>query len=510
MSPADPDQGPTSATVNGPAVSGEEEAGRAQAALMERPQLSIRTRVIVVFLVLFVLCTGITVAAVSFLSSVESSIVFLENASTYSLELEEARRNEKNFFLYGTGLPEALASASLSRTHLERDSIRIQHVVGPAAFAEMKRSIDRYQSLLRQLIAADRVGHQDGLQEIEVSLRTEGAKLLRDAQEMIDRERTQMSATLHTSRLAAVGFLAFMLFIMVLFGSYVLRAVLQPLDRFTQYMGRIGAGNFQPITPTRKYRDEFSHLALAFNQMISELKHRQNQLLESGRMAAVGTLTSGIAHELNNPLNNIGLSVEALTDDFDDLSDAEKRKMLEQIYTQVERASATVSNLLDFTRKGRAVFARLPVGNAVETAKRLVANEAKLANVEWNVQLPEDLPQVRGHPHDLQQVFLNLFLNAIQAMPDGGELRVLADAVDGEWVRIQVADTGRGIPAAQLPMIFDPFFTTKDPGTGTGLGLSVTHGIIEEHGGRIEVKSEEGRGATFLVFLPVAKEDVTA
>jgi two-component system NtrC family sensor kinase len=474
---------------------------------MGRPKLSIRTRVVVVFLVLFVLCTGITIAAVSLLYSFESRIVFLENASAYSLEIEEARRNEKNFFLYGTGLPEASASASLSRTYLERDSIRIQDVIGRPAFAEMKQSLDRYESLLRQLMAADRAGSELGQQEIEVSLRTEGARLLRGAQEMIDRERTQVSSMLQTSRLAAVGFLAFMLLITVLFGSYVLKAVLKPLDRFTQYVGRIAAGNFEPITPARRYRDEFSHLALAFNQMISELKNRQSQLLESGKMAAVGTLTSGIAHELNNPLNNIGLSVEALTDDFEDLSDAEKRRMLEQIYVQVERASATVRNLLDFTRKGRAVFARLQVQNAVQAAERLVGNEARLAGVEWNVQLPEDLPEVKGHPHDLQQVFLNLFLNAIQAMPDGGELGVCADVVDGEWIRIQVTDTGRGIPEAQLPMIFDPFFTTKDPGTGTGLGLSVTHGIIEEHGGRIDVTSAEGRGTTFFVFLPIAKDN---
>ncbi len=506
MSPPESPQDPSTATSSSPASSSEEEAGRAQAALLGRPELSLRARVVVVFLVLFVLCTGITVAAVAFLYSFESRIIFLENASTYSFEIEEARRNEKNFFLYGTGLAEASASASLARTYLERDSVRIRLVAGRSAFDDMERSLDRYESLLRQLMAADQLGSGMGLQEIEVSLRTEGARLLRDAQEMIDRERTQVSAMLHTSRLAAVGFLAFILLVMVLFGSYVLRAVLKPLERFTEYVGRIGAGNFQPITPTRRYRDEFSRLALAFNQMISEVKNRQDQLLQSGKMAAVGTLTSGIAHELNNPLNNIGLTVEALSDDFDDLSDADKRRMLDQIYTQVERASATVRNLLDFTRKGRAVFARFQVTNAVRTAKRLVSNEAKLADVTWDVRLPEDLPEVRGHPHDLQQVFLNLFLNAIQAMPNGGTLRVRAEVVEDEWIRIQVTDTGRGIPEEQIPMIFDPFFTTKDPGTGTGLGLSVSHGIIEEHGGRIEVESKPGRGTTFSVLLPIAQE----
>ncbi|MFH1609247.1 MAG: ATP-binding protein, partial [Candidatus Bipolaricaulota bacterium] len=451
------------------------------------------------------LCSGITLAAVAFLSSFESRIAFLETAGSCSFEIEEARRNEKNFFLYGTGLPEASASASLALSYLERDSARVQEVVGRAAFREMRGSLERYIGLLGQLTAVEGVGNDLGRQEIEVALRTEGAQLLQDAQEMIERERSSVSSTLQTSRVVAFGFLALILLTMVLFGSYVIRAVLKPLSRFTEYVGRIGAGNFQPIMPARRYRDEFSRLALAFNQMILELQNRQEQLLQSGKMAAVGTLTSGIAHELNNPLNNIGLTVESLTDDYDELSDEDKRRMLSQIYTQVERAGATVRNLLDFTRKGRSVFARLQVGNAVRTAKRLVSNEARLGGVVWDFDLPEDLPEIRGNPHDLQQVFLNLFLNAIQAMPKGGELRVRAHVVEGRVLCIDVTDTGEGIPPEHLPQIFDPFFTTKDSGMGTGLGLSVSHGIIGEHGGRIEVVSDPGTGTTFSVCLPMVE-----
>jgi two-component system NtrC family sensor kinase len=147
---------------------------------------------------------------------------------------------------------------------------------------------------------------------------------------MIEQERNSVSSMLQTGRIVAFGFLALMLLTVVLFGSYVIQAVLRPLARFTEYVGRIGAGNFQPIKPARRYRDEFSRLAIAFNQTILELQYRQEQLLQSGKMAAVGTLTSGIAHELNNPLNNIGLTVEALMDDFDELPDDAKRRMLSQ------------------------------------------------------------------------------------------------------------------------------------------------------------------------------------
>jgi signal transduction histidine kinase len=482
-----------------------EDAEQVELALLERPEISIRTRIIAVFLILFVLCSGVTVAGVVLLSSFESRIIFLERADSYSFQIEEARRYEKNFFLYGTGLPEAFASANLALDYLQEDSVRFREVAGRTGYAGMIESLERYIGLLRQLMAEESAGMEVGRQEIEAALRTEGAQLLQDAQEIIERERNSVSTMLFTSRAGAIGFLALMLFTMVLFGSYVIRAVLGPLTRFNEYVERVGAGNFQPIKPVRRYRDEFSRLAIAFNHTILELQNRQEQLLQSGKMAAVGTLTSGIAHELNNPLNNIGLTVEALMDDFDQLSDEEKRRMLSQAYTQMERAGATVRNLLDFTRKGRSIFTRFQVVKAVETAKRLVGNEARLADVTWSVNLPENLPEIRGHPHDLQQVFLNLFLNGIQAMPEGGELRVEADVVDGEWVCVRVADSGPGISPEHLSEIFDPFFTTKEPGKGTGLGLSVSHGIIEEHGGRIEVTSDPGQGTVFSVYLPLAE-----
>ncbi|MEJ2187258.1 MAG: HAMP domain-containing sensor histidine kinase [Gemmatimonadota bacterium] len=477
----------------------------AQQALMQRPVLSIRTRVIVVFVVLFVLLSVVTAAAVVFLSAFEAKIVFLEGASSYSTEIEEARRNEKNFFLYGTGLPEALAAASVAHSHLRRSADQMRSVVGRDKYAEMDASLGRYESLLERLVEVEQTGAGSGQRRaIEVRLRTEGAQLLSDAQEMIDGERLAVSAMLHTSRIAVLGFLGFMLLVMVLFGGFVIRAVLGPLNRFMQYVARIGGGDYTPIRPARKYRDEFSSLALGFNQMLGEIVSRQDQLVQSGKMAAVGTLTSGIAHELNNPLNNIGLTVEALTDDFDAYTDEQKRRMLEQAYTQVERASTTVRNLLDFTRKDRSAFTTFDVADAVASALRLVSNEAMLAGVECRTSLDAALPAIQGNPHDLQQVFLNLLLNAIQAMPGGGEMRITG-SVEGDAVRIDVEDEGVGIAVEHLEKIFDPFFTTKGVGEGTGLGLSVSHSIVEKHGGRIQVESTPGKGTTFSVYLPVAE-----
>jgi signal transduction histidine kinase len=243
-------------------------------------------------------------------------------------------------------------------------------------------------------------------------------------------------------------------------------------------------------------------LAIALNRMLDELQFRQEQLLQSRKMAAVGTLTSGIAHELNNPLNNISLTVETLLDDYEALNDDRKRRLLNDIFSQVQRAGATVRNLLDFTRKDVPVRVMVAIGEVIETTLQLVGNALALSEVRTRVEMAPDLPPVRGNPRNLQQVFLNLFLNAIQAMPKGGDLDVTAAKEDG-FVRVAVRDTGVGIPEEEMEKIFEPFFTTKEAGEGTGLGLSVVYSIIEHHGGRVEVTSQPGQGSTFRVFLPV-------
>ena len=285
----------------------------------------------------------------------------------------------------------------------------------------------------------------------------------------------------------------------------IIDRIVAPLGRFHRYTARIAAGDYSLISPARKYRDEFSQLAVAINRMIHELELRQQQLMQSGKMAVVGTLTSGIAHELNNPLNNIGLTTEALIEDFADHSEEDKLRMLQQIHTQVERASSTVRNLLDFTRKDKPVFTGVSIPEVIQDTARLLSNEMEFADIDFRSLLDRSLPPVVGNPRNLQQVFLNLMLNSIQAMPKGGRLTISA-AVEDKYLRVEVHDTGIGIKAENLAKVFDPFFSTKEPGQGTGLGLAVSYGIIEAHNGKISVQSEESKGTTFSVYLPLQPE----
>jgi len=472
--------------------------------LEERPRVTLRFRIALVFVICAIFIGSITVGSMVMLSRFQTKMHFLEAADDCAFEMQEARRYEKNFFLYGTTLGDALDHAYRADRLLESNLHDIAHVIGAETARSWLANLRRYEQLLEALAQASaRPGYDEQQRhEAEADLRRFGGAILDDASTTIAQERRAMNSMIRTAMLGAGGFLVFMVLLMVLLADHLARQVIRPIGRFIRYVERIAHGDLSPIEPARRYRDEFSTLAIAINRMLDEVKVRQEQLVQSRKMAAVGTLTSGIAHELNNPLNNISLTVETLLDDDGDLGDERKRRLLSDIFTQVQRAGATVRNLLDFTRKDHPVLAAVSIADVVETTLKLVGNELSLAKVRTQVKVPPDLPKVSGNPRNLQQVFLNLFLNAMHAMPEGGEMSVEAMPDDG-FIRIAVRDTGVGIPEQDLEKVFEPFFTTKDAGEGTGLGLSVSYSIIEKHGGRIEVSSKPGAGATFSVFLPV-------
>jgi two-component system NtrC family sensor kinase len=240
--------------------------------------------------------------------------------------------------------------------------------------------------------------------------------------------------------------------------------------------------------------------------MIVQLIRRHEMLAQAQKLKAVGTLTAGVAHELNNPINNIMLTASALRDEYEEVSGEERLDMLNDLVTQSERAQRIVRNLLDFARQGEMEAGAHQVQDIIEDTLRLATNQIKLAKVKVKGELDPNLPPIYGDQQQLKQVFLNLVLNALDAMPNGGTLTISCNNTkDREYVCVEVTDTGIGIPKHKISDIFSPFFTTKSGSKGTGLGLAVSRGIIGQHGGVIKVKSEEGKGTTFSVLLPVAK-----
>jgi len=475
-------------------------------ALADRPNFSISLRISLSMLLCFLMVVGIVMASMVLVSRVGTLQEFLDKVSIYTFEVEQARRYEKNYLLYGTGLDDALTQVQAAHNQLRSSRVAMVDLTGPQVFERMEDNLEQYGRLLERLGALARepsAQSQNERSSVEKELRRRGAQLIADAHDLMERERLALQTAIRASWIAAASSLLFIMITMAVVTFALTRQIANPLRRFVGYTERIADGDFSPILPTRRYRDEFSRLAVGINRMLFRLKDRESQLARTSRMAAVGTLTAGIAHELNNPLNNIGLNAEALHDGLHSYSDEQKHKMLGDIVSQVERASATVRNLLDFTRLEKPVLISLSLEDVVREARRLVANEAEINRVQFRIYMPADLPRIQGSPRDLQQVFLNLFLNAIQAMPDGGLLTVGGAVTEDGAVEVDVTDTGVGIPEQDIASVFDPFFTTKELGEGTGLGLTVSYGIIEKHNGRIAVRSKVGEGTTFIVRLPI-------
>jgi two-component system NtrC family sensor kinase len=229
----------------------------------------------------------------------------------------------------------------------------------------------------------------------------------------------------------------------------------------------------------------------------------QVRVAQSERLASVGMLAAGVAHEVNNPLGGI-MALTALT--LEDLpADHRDRHNLEVVLQQTERCRDIVRGLLDFSRQSEATMQQLDVNTVLQDTLALIAQQSAFFNVEIERRLAANLPPVTGDRSQLQQVFLNILVNAVQAMEERGHITITTRAAPAaREVHVRIEDTGCGIPADDIAKIFDPFFSTREGGRGTGLGLAIAYGIVTRHRGHIDVESAVGRGTAFTIRLPVA------
>jgi len=260
-------------------------------------------------------------------------------------------------------------------------------------------------------------------------------------------------------------------------------------------------------------------IVMRMQQKDTEADRLNQQLIRAGRLAELGEMAAGFAHEINNPLQIIQSEqalIEAILADFknrgdlkpsEDLADVEDS--LAQIKTQLQRSARITAAILKFGRKGEPVVRDLDLGGFVEEVTAIVQKKAEVHGVRLETRVATGLPRITGDPMQLQQVFLNLFNNAVDAVlerhgPQGGEVVVEASPAADGTVAVAVADNGTGIRPEHMEKVFTPFFTTKPVGKGTGLGLAVCYGIVQSMGGRMEVESEEGVGTVFVIHLPAA------
>jgi signal transduction histidine kinase len=243
------------------------------------------------------------------------------------------------------------------------------------------------------------------------------------------------------------------------------------------------------------------------NNSLEQLQKTQQQLIQAAKLSSIGELSAGVAHELNNPLAGVLVYTRLLKDKLtrDKFDKEQLIKSLDKIETAVEYCSDIIRGLLDFARQSDPRLGPVTVGRAIDKALSLVGPQIKLKRIEVIKEEPPGLPVVAADFNQVVQVIINLVVNAVDAMNEGGHLTVRSSGADG-WVRIAVQDTGTGITPENMKKLFTPFFTTKGEVKGVGLGLAVSYGIVERHGGRIEVESDVGKGSTFTVILPAKQE----
>lgn len=323
------------------------------------------------------------------------------------------------------------------------------------------------------------------------------------------------SLTRIDAEINAVAYRALLLAILLVLANSILTAIyvrrlFSPLMTLHRTMRRASVGDLTVRVPGGK-GDEVEEIGTAFNRMMDELeearsaeRHRSKNLAHTEKMAAVGTLAAGVAHEVNNPLGGVLACLENLKSDPED---AEMRaRYLDLMEDGLKRIGHTITNLLDFSRRRDMRAEPTSINHNLRHVAELTAYQLRKSGVEVEWDLDDEDPHVLADHFQMEQLFLNLYLNATKAMPEGGTLS-LRTRREGEDVIAEVKDTGIGMAPAVQERVFDPFFTTRPVGEGTGLGLSVSDAIASAHGGRIEFESEIGKGTLFRVILPLLRID---
>lgn len=295
----------------------------------------------------------------------------------------------------------------------------------------------------------------------------------------------------------------------VIVSSLISRSILIPVKKLVSASKELASGNLE-IKVEKTSNDEIGDLAVNFNSMALALKERDEMLkeltrkkfMESERLALVGQLAANIAHELNNPLQGIVTYSHLLLEK--DTCDEPSKQSIQKIVIQANRCRDIIRGLLDFSRQRKPDKTLTNINSLLQESVSLVENQALFLNIQLSLELDNDLPMVIVDPSQLVRVFINLIVNAAEAMDGNGRLTIKSRRdTEQNCIEVEVTDTGMGIPEENVEKIFDPFFTTKDTGHGVGLGLAISYGIIKEHKGTISVESEVGKGTTFTIRLPI-------
>jgi len=472
---------------------------------------------------------GLSLFTIIELLYIEKKVQFGEVVAEFFDTTLEIRRFEKNFFLYKhvEDYEENMQYVTKAQEMLDRNIKEYKGLAVAPQLDAIRNNINIYKHLMEQFAQLNKHNVEKRV-VLEKSIREKGKEMITIAEDISKTERKRLQALLtNIQRILVFSFITLSL-MGIIIGQVLSRMVVRPLKSLEEKMKLIAEGRLETVSINSNDREIVS-LTNAFNKMLKELELRQKHLVQREKLASLGTLLSGVAHELNNPLSNVSSSCQILMEEIEDADLAFKKELLSQIDEQTDRAKYIVRSLLEFSRDKEFKKEKLPLKNIFEETILFLKGEIP-AKVETVLDIPGDIA-IFADKQRLQQAFLNLIKNAIESIADEGKVFIKAQkqlyilkmkeekemcdypryrgkctgkCPSGEdTVDIEIRDTGEGIPPEVLPKIFDPFFTTKDVGKGTGLGLFIVQEIIEEHDGCIGVDSEVGKGTSFLIRLPV-------
>lgn len=477
---------------------------------------SLQAKIAMAYLSLAMLIVGLSVVALIELGRITDKVREGGKVAELFDATLEMRRFEKNHFLYGqsSDLEDHARYAERTRELLKRDAAVIDALAGPGTAAKLEDDLVGY------VAAMALHAREPGNEALATAVRARGNRIVTLGEQLAQRERQSVDAALQAHRRNFLILLAVVATILVATGFLLARRVTRPLQAMESHMEAVASGQLTRLTPDSRDR-EFVSLTGAFNHVLEELERRQHTLVRAEKLASLGTLLSGVAHELNNPLSNISSSAQILKEDGEG-DPAFRAQLIADIDAETLRARRIVRTLLDYSGERAFTPARVPLAELVQETLRFLKTK-RPAGIELKVEIAPELA-VQGDRPRLQQVLLNLIINAYDAMGEHGELTISARAVTvGEKgddfpvhnghcrigspaVDLMVADTGPGIPPEILERIFDPFFTTKAVGHGSGLGLFITFEIIEEHGGCLVAANRPEGGAIFQIRLPASTD----
>lgn len=419
----------------------------------------------------------------------------------------EMRRFEKNCFLYGDKKDyiQAIKFTEKAESLLQNNRDAIKKLSINTDIYALENEIKKYKSLMERHFQVDKKLKFYEANTLKKEIRIVGKNIVTATETISTVEKHYIQMLINSSKKVLILSIIMLVVVGWLIVQYLSRMVVRPLKHMENCMQSIAEGEFDAYsTLCGDLPDsEIVSLNKAFNRMLKELEARRiKSIVQSEKLLTLGTMVSGIAHQLNNPLSNVSTSCQILQEEIEQSDIKYKRNLLRQIEEQVDRAKRMVHSLLEFSKKKEFKTEQIPLSALIEDTIRLIKGDIP-SKVEMSVKVPDTIC-VTVDKQRIEQALLNIIKNAIDAIPEEGNISISADEdIVHKIAEIRIQDTGTGIEQDDLKKIFEPFFTTKDDEKGSGLGLFVAREIIEEHGGRIEVESVPAQGTTFSIKLPL-------